>query len=249
MPDYKKMRAGVLSSELKSPEDCDEVRAFFLEATDPQTDLHTHYRAYGWPIEKELMTGIGAFDQEYPLAAHDMRLLRRFLLKRYSFRNVFKLDKTLRKHGAGFWWLAKDYVLPRIGLSLLVGFGLTLGASRLFDGLGELAANGCLAVALILVCVMLTMFLVYLNVRDTLGAGDSAIKKRTFGIFIAAVLWTGLELLIVFLMSLVMRHDPRFVASWCFNWLHAAETGAMALAFAILTQFFFTKAGSMAEPL
>jgi hypothetical protein len=230
-----------------SPANCRALRRFFIDAIDSSTDLHTQYRAYGWPMEQELMEKLVAFNQEDELAVHNLKLVRRFLLRRYSFCRVLKVDTLLRKKGVRFWWLCKDYIVPRIGLSLLLGFALVLGSSRLFDALRELATKRCVAGALIAVCGLLALSLIYLNVRETLGASHSAVARRTLGIFIAAILWAACELLVVYGLSLVMRHD--FVWTWAFNWLHAAEIGAVALVVAILTQFFFTKAGSMAEPL
>lgn len=238
---YAKQREDILAQKLETASECEKVRGFFLEALDTTSELYEHYHAYGWPIERDLMEKLRAFDQNYDLVEHDLKLLRRFLLKRYSFCYVFTVDDLLRARGTGWLWLAKDYIVPRVGLSLLVGFGVTLGAGRLFEGLGQIARNPWLAVALIAACLVLTGLLIYLMVRDRLSSKDAASGGRTAWIFFLALVWTLLELLAVFGMSKLVP--------WNFSFLHAASTGAVALVFAVLTQFFFSESGSMAEPL
>jgi hypothetical protein len=245
------MRDDLLNRPLTDPEDREQVRGFLLTAIDPATDVHVHYRAYRWNIEDDVIAKLGAFnsnsDPHYELALHDLKLLRRFLLQRYSFGNVLRIDGILRNSGVSSLWLFKDYLVPRIALSLLVGFGITLGSSKIFDSLREMAALKWPAVALALIACLLTFLLIYLSVRERLGGGDQALAPRTFAISIIAVAWAAFELLIIYGLSLKMRAIYPF--TWAFNWWFAAEVGALALLFAILTQFFFTKAGSMAEPL
>jgi hypothetical protein len=240
-PDYDQQRQYILGRKREAPPDRD-VRAFFLEAMDDKTELYVHYHAYGWPIERDVMEKLGAFDQDYDLAQHNLKLVRRFFLKRYSFCNVFKVDDLLRERGVSFLWLAKDYVVPRVGLSLLVGFALTLGAGPLLDALRVISQKPWLAVGAVAACLLLTGGLIYLMVRDRLGGRDHAIGRRTAVILLLAVGWMVLELLGVYGLS-------KLAPLKSFSGSHAVVTGSVALVFAVLTQFFFGRSGSMAEPI
>jgi hypothetical protein len=171
----------------------------------PRSELSEHYHAYGWPIEQDVMEKLRAFDQDYDLAQHNLKLVRRFFLKRYSFCNVFKVDDLLRARGMGFLWLAKDYVAPRVGLSLLVGFGLTLGAGLLLNVLGEIAKKPWLAMGVVAACLMLTGALIYLMVRDRLSSRNRATGRRTAAILLLAVAWTALALLGAYGLSRLNR--------------------------------------------
>ena len=115
-----------------------------------------------------------------------------------------------------------------------------MGSSAIFDWLGVLRGLAALLVAL--ACLLLVFLLVYLNVRDVItGAHAKDVQHRTCWVFAVAVGWVGVDLLAADGVNRLM--------GWRIDWRHGALTGCVALVLAVLTQFFFTKAGSMGEPL
>jgi len=172
------------------------------------------------------------------LAVHNLKLIRRFLLQRYAFRSARQVDKQLKGKVSPLW-LWKDYVIPRIGLSLVIGFGGAMGSSAIFDWLAGLRCTAAILFAQ--ACLLLVLFLVYLNVREVVTGFHPNVWGRTLWVFTVALSWVGIGL------SFAAELDH--LMGWRFDWRHGALTGCTALVIAVLTQFFFTKAGSMAEPL
>src|SRR5258707_8376180 len=87
---------------------------------------------------------MGAFVPKHdnPLPLYPLRLLRRFLFRRYAFGAASEVNRILGEHHPGpgtRLWLWKDRCLPRVGLSLVIGFGAVLGAGHLTDWLAALA--------------------------------------------------------------------------------------------------------------
>jgi len=131
-------------ADLRKPTDRERVREFLL-ASICEGDYRNHYRAHGYakyPIERELMANLNAFRDGYELRTFHLKLIRRFLLQRYAFPAARRIDRQLDDVSA--LWLWKDYIIPRIGLSLLIGFGGIMGSGAAFDFLGGLrcTANG-----------------------------------------------------------------------------------------------------------
>ena len=97
--DQEHAAALVGADALKDAQIRADVRDFFLKCIRAG-DYRDFCRAYGHPIEKELMERLDAFtadedEKTYALRVHDLKLIRRFLLHRYAFLSVRKVDKHL----------------------------------------------------------------------------------------------------------------------------------------------------------
>src|ERR1051325_38281 len=197
MPDFDADRLAALVPENKLAirETREVVRTFFLNSIKGG-EYRDEYRAYHYDIETELMDRLLAFhhpdDVETDrLRTHNLKLIRRFLLHRYAFGSACKVDKHLKD--VSTLWLCKDYVIPRIGLSLVIGFGGAMGSSAIFDWLGGL--RGAAATIFAASCLSVVLFLVYLNVRDVItGAYPSVVWRRTLWVFTVALAWAGIAL-------------------------------------------------------
>ena len=182
--------AFAMDADLTEANAREAVRAFFVTSIQ-EGDYRNHYRAYRYeqyPIETELMARLDAFSDRYELRSFHLKLIRRFLLQRYAFLSARKIDKKLSD--VGVLWLCKDYFIPRIGLSLVIGFGGIMGSSAIFDFLAVLR---CTAATLFsLGCLLVVLFLVYLNVRDVITGSHPNVWGRTLWVFAVALAWVGL---------------------------------------------------------
>jgi hypothetical protein len=221
----------------------EDIRDFLRRSITKGDEYRNTYRAHGYPIEAELMDRLVVFhhaddSKTYELAVHDLKLIRRFLLQRYAFRLARLVDKRLAGKVSPLW-LWKDYFIPRIGLSLVIGFGGAMGSSTIFEWLAGL--KGAAATLFAQACLLVVFLLVYLNVRDVVTGSHPNVWGRSVWVFAVALGWVGIGLLLAAGLDHLM--------GWGFDWRHGTLTGCTALVLAVLTQFFFTKAGSMAEPL
>jgi len=134
----------------------------------------------------------------------------------------------------------KDWILPRIGLSVILGFALVSGNSTLWGFLKQASVNTYLRCGLLAPCLMLAIFLVYLHVRDRIGKTNSLLRRT--GALVAACLLWGVG---AFFLELGVSHIlGRAFIPW-----RSALVDATAILFAILTQVFFAKDASLGDPL
>ena len=233
--DFNENHREALCGVVTTPEGKETVRNWILDAV---TEGHFNclmYRAEPgrYDIEDLILKRLELFRNEggYDQAQHHLKMIRRFLLKRYAFGVVRKVDERLK----GRLWLWKDYVVPRIGLAMVLGFGAVLGAGPVSDWLGN---RGMLYGAVVLsACLVLVLCVVYLNVRGILGGPSRRVRRRTWGVFGISVGWASGPALVASVVQ------PTLFVKWLL-------VSFAALLFALLSQFFFGQAGtSMGEPL
>jgi hypothetical protein len=111
-------------------------REWMLEAVDPRTYIHEQYRKMEWDLEADIRKtasafcpGEGYYQED---ASRDLRQIWRSLMGRYAFcaaisieTRVWKLEKKVP------WrlWRWKDMAIWRLGIAVLVGFGLLASSS------------------------------------------------------------------------------------------------------------------------
>jgi hypothetical protein len=113
------------------------------------------------------------------------------------------------------------------------------GGSAFYEWLGALA--GVPAAAFAAAALSLGWFLIYLDVRQRITGAHPGLVLRTFWVFFVGLVWAVAQISAAAIFTSWI--------GWRFHWLHAAMVAGPALAVAVLTQFFFTKAGSIGEPL
>lgn len=241
----KRRRLCALANQSDSPMDKEEVRIFVLKCIDPKDNYYHVYRASpkDYRIEDDLHACLPAFSDSL-LAPYQLKLLRRFAFQRYAFDLAKEINQKLREAGANSrwarFWLAKDHFLPRVPLSMLIGFALVLGAGHLTDWLGELATGFWGFSGTVILGLAATFFLVYLNVRDQLG-NVSQVWARTGRVLAICLGWLILALGAIALVGTRIQAH--------FDYRHGIAIGIVALVLAILGQFFFAREGSIADPL
>jgi hypothetical protein len=226
------------------------TREFVLKSVG-QEGLHRHvYRAAPkkYPLEQDIKDCLSAFTPAGPddaITLYHLKQLRRSAFRRYALCLAHTINKALIKAGMNStWdriWLAKDYCFPRVFLSMLIGFALVLRAGHLSDWLGDMVQwHGGLS-WILAGSGAAVLGLVYLNVRDQLGNLPAKVWTRTLGVFVACVIWWAI--ILVLIVCLGTRLDTAFSCR------KAAAVDAVALVLAILGQFFFTRDGSIGDPL
>ena len=185
-------------------------------------------------------------EAEYPLGMRlaDLKLLRRVMFRRAAFGLASTISAELAKkenrdRKESWLWLNKDFVLPRIPLSLVVGFAAALSGD-LVKFFYAARGNGWYVVFHLAGSALLAWFLVYNNLRDRIGRGPKT-NKRTWWVFGIALGWTALYWFAGWLFALGFKLD--------FDVPTSVMIAANALLIAILTQFFFAKDGSISDPL
>ena len=227
------------------------VREYFREALAIRSNLSYLYRHFPekFELESDLELGLDAFApvddaDPYQCSAPDLKLIRRAAFQRYAFGLAAQVNKHLRvHHKVSRLWLLKDFLLPRIPLALLIGYGAALGSSTVADWLWAL--RGSLAFVLLLSAgsLFVSGFLMYLDVREQLGDASSTVRRAAtvLGIAVAYCLaFMSSGRLIAFLAP--DPHPP-------FDWTNVVLIADCALAIAVAAQFFFSKSGSIADPL
>ncbi len=221
------------------------ARRLLRLAASPGCAIFELYRAYAkdLDVEKDLRALMPAV-RGHDLARHDLEGIRRFLLRRYSWSFAKEVSKELvKEHGESRLRLYKDLSYPRIGLAVLIGYGALLGAGPLFDDwLLRISRCGWAFWLLLAVLLGLAFVMVRFNVRYWVG-GERGTVRRTLGAFGAGLMWAALVTGIAWLLSIPAGLREQF------EWKHASLSGAVALAFALLGQFFFASDRSIAEPL
>jgi len=217
-------------------------REVLTQALKPDTPEYRIYRAYAdLNLEDDLERHLGLFEG-HPLATDDLRKLRRGVMRRYAWGLGCQLTRKLK--GERRARLMLDFLLPRVGLALLVGYGALLGAGDAVKWLMAMSRNHWVfwpALALSSVCVWL---LVRLNVHRWLGREEGT-RRRSLIAWAGCHVWAALGVLLVWALSQAAGTE----VTAAFEWRHAILSGSVALLLAILGQFFFGGGGSMADPL
>lgn len=221
-----------------------QVRAFCKKGLDLGSNPEYAYRHLPdlfplekdllWALERDAFVSTGGSD-DYQCELPDLKLLRRAAFRRYAFGLARQINRRLAARGVSRLWLWKDFLLPRIPLALLVGYGAVLGSVP--DQLWILR-HDWRAQAIGGLSLALSLFLIYNNVRDRIGDVPEAVT-RAFGVLAGAVVW-----------CLFFCAGGRWLMpAAAFDWWNAALVSEAALLVAIVAQFFFTAAGSIADPL
>lgn len=232
---------------------------WILRAIVRNDEVSRWYWVSDFSIEEDIMECVEAIENSpNPEGLHNslLRHVRRFLLTRYAFCDVQRVNKILAlrlsrkgghlRHYFSVGWLWKDLLLPRIALSLFIGYAILLGAGHVTDWLRLASSSGRSGWYIFSLLLCLIVLLVYLSVRTRIGSvNEGALVRRTLGISGGCLLWAGTAAGIQDLGQLMLFH--------CHVWSWPAELLAAeaALFVALLGQFFFGKSGSgsISEPL
>lgn len=210
------------------------------------------------PVEQDIMECLEAIEGGLSADRHYATLLRhirRFLLTRYAFSRVCQVNKKITAHISNKQpvraflsrlWLWKDLLLPRIALSLFIGYAVLLGAGQTADWLGVAASRARPGWSLCCFLLFLIVSIVYLSVRTRVGGADArSLFMRTVGVCLGCFLWA--------LFAAVMQNVGQHVIfqGRARPWPAELLTAQAALFIALLSQFFFGKSGSgsISEPL
>jgi hypothetical protein len=246
---FRKNREDAMGQDLGKPGCRSKVRGFFRHCLRERSNHWWSYRylASEFNIEQDLAEKLGAYlpvnkhDPYTDVSVHDLKLLRRFAFQRYAFDLATEINKRLAERRESNWWLVKDRLLLRIPLALVVGYGVVLGAFR--DWLIALGTNVWFTVGLSIPALGLAWFLIYCNVRDRIG-GLPEVTGRACRVFGYCLCWSGVLLFAGWALAML---DDGLRKS--FDWGVAICLGSSSLLVAIVVQFFFTKSGSIADPL
>jgi hypothetical protein len=250
LSELRQERAAVLSHSLQDQQSRAAVRDYLRKALLTEGNLAYLYKHFpnDFPLEEDLSRRLRAFQRTdtndpYKSAVPDLKLLRRRAFQRYGFRLAGQLNDHLRREGQMGLWLIKDFWLPRIPLALLVGYGVMMGGA-FYSWLQALSASWLFLALFSAFCLSLSFGLISLNVRDRIGNLPREVGLRSARVFFTALGWTAVSTLLVRALACL---SPGLNRS--FEWKPAILTSEGALVIAIIVQFFFTTAGSIAEPL
>ncbi|HUE04467.1 MAG TPA: hypothetical protein VMR62_33260 [Bryobacteraceae bacterium] len=228
----------------------EEVYHNILDIIDRSTGIADFYRSDPDAYDVESEIGGRPCVLRDRFHERDLRHLRRYFLRRYAFGRVVQVDRWLaarwKASRKSLWkcylWLWKDYPMPRVGLAQILGLGVILGATGVFNGLHDIACRSTYFRLLVLgVFLALVWLLLYLHVRDRIGGPAKRVKQRTWGLFALCMIWPALGMLLEWLAGKPM--------GWTFFPWRAVLVNAAALVFALLSQFFFAKGATMGDPL
>jgi len=247
---FHDLHKAAMEENLETANSRSNARRFLLECLRVHSNHWYCYRYLNLSIETDLKKKLDAFKPVdrfdlYKMDIHDLKLLRRVAFQRYAFDlaneiGIRLLDQDKEKRVSRLW-LDKDRALPRVPLALAVGYGVVLVAFK--DWLIALGANLWFTAVLSIVALGLTWFLIYCNVRDRIG-NVAEVRRRTSIVFRRCLIW-----------SAGLLGTGRWLATYhdglknAFDWGVAISLGVSALFVAIVVQFFFTKSGSIADPL
>ena len=177
----------------------------------------------------------------YQFAAADLKLIRRVAYRRYAFGLACEASRRLQGLGDSRLWLAKDLTLLRIGLALPVGYAVMLDKPS--EWIWVIGRTPQLWIASVLGCCLFTWFLIYTNVRDQIGRTPS-LTIRSIIAFLIGLAWCALYLMIGWVFAKVSPElRPEFELK------SAILLSVSSYAITILVQFFFSRSGSIADPL
>jgi hypothetical protein len=223
-----------------------------------EDEVSRWYWVSDFPVEQDIMECLEVIkggpiaDQHH---ATLLRHVRRFMLTRYAFDRVCQVNNMLAAHLSSKrpllsipsrLWLWKDLFLPRIALSLFIGYAVLLGAGQTADWLCIAASRARSGWFICCILLILTVFVVYLSVRTRIGSMNSrSLFRRTVGVSAGCILWA--------LVAAAMQHVGQHILlqDHARTWPAELLTAQAALFIALLTQFFFGKSGSgsISEPL
>ena len=245
---FRGERQAAMDEDLKTAASRLNARRFFQRSLTEHSNHWYGYRilAAEFDIEEDLRSKLDAYKpldkhDAYKIEIHDLKLLRRIALRRYAFGLANEIAGRLADRGAGRAWLFKDRLLPRVPLALAVGYGIVLGSFR--EWLILLGAKSWFAAGLAAVTLPLSWFLIYGNVRDRIGKG-AKVAGRAWRVFLISVAWSLFFLGIARVLAMT---DAGL--NGAFDYGAAISLGCSSLLVAITVQFFFAKAGSIADPL
>jgi hypothetical protein len=251
LENFPGLHEAAMQEDLKSVGSRARVRSFFRDCLREHSNHWYCYRYLSneFNIERDLRCRLGAWRSEnahdlyrVEVELHDLKLLRRIALQRYAFKLAAEISERLQARGVKRWWLAKDRWLPRMPLALAGGYGVVLGAFK--DWLVILGSHLWFTVGLTAFALTFAWLLIYCNVRDRIGDLGSPVTSRTWQVFRISIAWTAALVIAGWLLAMV---DEALLRP--FNWGVAISFAASALLIAIVVQFFFAKAGSIADPL
>mgnify|MGYP000083941249 CR=1 FL=1 len=245
----KDARRLILAEPLGTAESRAQVRAYLLEAVKSRSDLAYAYRFFAtdFPLESDLLDRLGAFERVegsedlYQTAVPDLKLIRRQAFQRYAFGLARETNRRLHTLGESRIWLSKDLLLPRIGLAIPVGYGVVLGKpAEWFWVLGRDAVS-CLLLTIFF--ALSAWFLIYCNVREAVGNSKEAVSRSIWAFLVGSV-WCVGSLLIGWGFT---KAVPSLASG--FEWGSGILAAVSSYAVAVLVQFFFSRSGSIADPL
>jgi hypothetical protein len=241
-------RKAILSESLADAKSRATVRGHIKDALDKRTNLQYAYQYLPrlFPLECDIKCRLDAFapvdaDDPYQCAIPDLKLIRRAAFRRYAFELAAEINDRLLLAGEPRWWLLKDFFLPRLPLALLIGYGVVLGSSGVADWLWALRGSLLFILLLTAASLLVSGFLIYVNVRETIGGVPEAVP-RAATVLRAAVIYCLAFMVAGRLVALLAPKLP-------FDWGNAVLVTDAALAIAVIAQFFFAKSGSIADPL
>lgn len=219
-------------------------REWVLRSIQPKDEAFRWYRLLCDPeeFERELVGLSRSFNETAaPYRDAAMKLLRRFLIGRIAFHAAREVGRMVV--GESWIWLVKDFLLIRIGLSLVIGYGTLLGAGSAWGGIKILAGSTNHAFAAVVAGELAVVgALIYLSIRDRIGGlNQRTLLRRTGGVLGGCAIWcaagVGFQRWIVWEIG---GCQARLAAN-----ILAAST---ALLIAVISQFFFGR-NAISEPL
>ncbi len=178
------------------------------------------------------------------LSEWHLKTIRRWAMRRYAFCLAGQIHERLdavAENGLSIeerCWLFKDFLLPRMGFALLLGYGVLLGAGQSVYWLGALCGGWYWAALVFCSCTIAA--LLHVNARHQLGRGP-LVNGRTAAV--CAICFTWIWLGVAGIALGVDGTNGNFVLHW------AALSSVVAMLLGILGQFFFTGNRSIADPL
>lgn len=235
------------------------AQSWVMRAIVREDEISRWYWVSDHSVERDILECLESVERgSYPTAHYEslLRHVRRFLLTRYAFLHVRSVNKEIAAHLSkkrgrigrclSVLWLWKDLFLPRIALSLIIGYAVILGAGRTTEWLSLAASNVLSGWCLFVGLLVLIAFLVYLSVRTRIGSTNAdSLIRRSILITMECITWAGVAAVIQNVAQRMLFH--RHVWTWYAEML----TAEAALCVALLSQFFFGKSGSgsISEPL
>jgi len=220
------------------------LQRFLLNA---MRDSHPWYHVYRanqkkYDLEKDLVKGLNAFlHPSNPIPIHHAKHVRRFLLRRYAGFAAIRVSLRIYAQDRGLatlLWLAKDLVLPRAALALLLGYGLVLGARDSSLAFTHLTSHHPVAVPVL--GFALSWLLIWFNARNQAG--------RRSWLWLRALLTTAGLATWAALFS-VAASGAFSLIGWSLDPYAALGVSSAATPLCILGQFFFGSDRSLVDPL
>jgi hypothetical protein len=175
----------------------DSIRDWIVESVDRESFVHEQYREMEWDLETDIHENASAFcpgsSYKKETASRDLRQIWRSLMGRYAFGVAMSIEQRIWESEEKIpWrlWRWKDMAMWRLGIAVLVGFGLlasssgTMAMIRRIHGLG---ASWYFAAAEFVV----VFFLALVEVQRRVGRRPwwRVLLWRAFWVTAAGALW------------------------------------------------------------